>query len=130
VAADEQAVGIATRHIHELETLKFVGVLAYVKAVGQDDWTDFEATTAILAIGGPVPVLGLGGEGLRAHKVGYVAQGLWNAAGVLRAEVVIVVTHDGVEVCLLRDHLADGSEECGSVPVLVEEGVIMLVWMD
>jgi len=34
VAAHKEAVGVATGHVHELEALEFVGVLAYVEAVG------------------------------------------------------------------------------------------------
>jgi hypothetical protein len=77
-----------------------------------------------------VPVLGLGGKGLRAHEVGYVAQGLGNAAGVLGAKVVIVVSHDGVEMCPCRKDRSDGGEERGGVSVLVKEGVIVLVGVD
>jgi len=108
VATDEQAVGVATGKVHELEALKFVGVLAYVKAVGQDDGADLKAAALVLAIWGPVPVLGFGREGFRAHEIGHVAQGLGDTAGVLGAEVVIVVSHDGVEMCPCRKDRSDG----------------------
>jgi hypothetical protein len=108
VATDEQAVCVATRHVHELEALEFVGVLAYVKAVGQDNRADLKAAALVLAVWGPVPVLSFRGKGFRAHEVGYVSQGLGNSAWVLRAEVVIVVSHDGVEMCPCRKDRSDG----------------------
>jgi len=58
VAADKEAVGGPAGHVHELEALELVGVLAYVKAVGKDDGADFEAAALVLAVWGPVPVLG------------------------------------------------------------------------
>jgi hypothetical protein len=130
VATNEQAVGIATSHVHELEALKFVGVLAYVESVGKDNGADLEAAALVLAIWGPVPALGLRCKGLRAHKVGYVAQGLGNSARVLGAEVVIVVSHDGVEMGLAWEDFADGGEERGGVSVLVKKSVIVFVWVD
>jgi hypothetical protein len=130
VTADEQAVGIAAGHVHKLEALEFVGVLAYVEAVGKDDGADLKASALVLAVWGPVPVFGFGCKGFRAHEVGHVSQGLRNAAGVLGAEVVIVVSHDGVEMGLAWEDFADGSEEGCGVSVLVKKGVIVFVRVD
>jgi hypothetical protein len=98
--------------------------------VGQDDRANLEAALLVLAIWGPVPALGFGCKGLRAHEVGYVAQGLGDAARVLGAEVVIVVSHDGVEMGLVWEDFADGGEEGCRVSVLVKEGVIVFVRVD
>jgi hypothetical protein len=95
--------------------------------VGKDNGANLEAAALVLAVWGPVPALGLGRKGLRAHKVGYVTQGLGNAAGVLGAKVVIVVSHDGVEMCPCRKDRSDGGEERGGVSVLVKKGVIVFV---
>jgi len=95
--------------------------------VGKDNGADLEAAALVLAVWSPVPVLGFRGKGFRAHEVGYVSQGLGDAARVLRAEVVIVVSHDGVEMCPCRKDRSDRGEESGGVSVLVEQGVIVLV---
>jgi hypothetical protein len=121
---------VATRQVHKLQALEFVGVLANVEAMGHDNGADLKAALLVLAIWGPMPALGLGCKGLCAHEVGYVAQGLGNAARVLGAEVVIVVSHDGVEMGLAWEDFADGSKEGCRVSVLVKESVIVFVWMD
>jgi hypothetical protein len=111
VTSHEQAVGIAPGHVHKLQALKFVGVLANVEAVGKDNRANFKAALLVLAVRGPVPELGFIAERLRAHEVGHVAQGLGDAAWVLRAKVVVVVSHDGVEMCPFWKDRSNGSKE-------------------
>jgi hypothetical protein len=130
MAADEQAVGCATGEVHELQGLQLVGGLATVKAMGQDHGADLEATLLVLAIRGPMPVLGLRSEGLRTDEVGHVTQGLGDATGVLGFQIIVVVPHDGVEMDTWGEHLTQGCEEGGSVPVLVKKGVFVLVRVD
>ena len=72
---------------------------------------------------------GLVGKRLSAHEVGDVAQGLGDASGILRAEVVVVVPHDGVEMCPSRKDRSQGAKEGGGVSVFIKEGVLGFVRM-
>jgi hypothetical protein len=120
VAAYNKPMGVTAAEVRKLKGFQFVRRPASIKAVGQDHGPNLQAAALVLAVWGPVPVLGLRRKRRSLQEVGDTPQRSRNPAGIRHQDVVIVVPHQRMTPNRGGKSTAQRAQEGRSMLILVE----------